>query len=124
MSYGQGMCNKVTWCKGPVSLIMSAYDHELSYIWIEEVHPTQIWQTNTIKHIFLIFSFWLSVLSVYLPFDPDKVYTDVNGKQPLVLCQTHLQELIPIQLFYRLVLKILEGVGKMSLVYLLQKENK
>lgn len=58
---------------------------------------------------------------MYLPFDPYKVYADVNGKQPLIFCEAHLQELFPIQLFYRLVLKILEGVGKMSLIYLLQK---
>lgn len=60
----------------------------------------------------------------YLPFDTNKVYTDVNCKQSLVLCQAHLQELIPIQFFYSLVLKILEGVGKMSLIYLLQEVNK
>lgn len=68
--------------------------------------------------------FRMSVLSLFLPFHPYKVDTDVNGKQPLVLCQAHLQELIPIQLLHRLVLKILEGVGKMSLVYLLQEEGK
>lgn len=84
----------------------------------------QIWQSNIIERIFLHFSLWTSVLSLCLPFDPYKVYTDVNGKQPLVLCQAHLQELFPIQLFYRLVLKILEGVGKMSLVYLLQEVSK
>ena len=64
------------------------------------------------------------MLSLYLPFDPYKVYTDVNGKQPLIFCQAHFQELIPIQLFYRLVLQILEGVGKVSLIYLLQEVNK
>lgn len=74
--------------------------------------------------MFLHLSFWSSVLSLYLPFDPYKVYTDVNGKQSLLLCQAHLQELIPIQFFYRLVLKILEGVGKMSLVYLLQEVSR
>lgn len=68
--------------------------------------------------------FRLSVLSLILPFHPYKVDTDVNGKQPLVLCQAHLKELIPVQLLHRLVLKILEGVGKMSLVYLLQEESK
>ncbi len=76
------------------------------------------------EQIFLHFSFWSSVLPLYLPFDPYKVYTDVNGKQPLFLCQAHLQELIAVQLFYRLVLEILEGVGKMSLVYLLQEVSK
>lgn len=98
---------------------MSEYNHKVS---TAEVHQMQIWQKNNIKLlIFLHFRFWSSVSSLYLPFDPDKIYTDVNGKQSLVLCQTHLQELIPIQLFYSLVLQILEGVGKMSLIYLLQE---
>lgn len=79
----------------------------------------QLWQTKVIEQIFLHFCFWSPALSLYLPFDPYKIYTDVNGKQPLVLCQAHLQELIPIQLFYRLVFQIFEGVGKMSFVYLL-----
>lgn len=104
--------------------LWSAYNHELTYIWIEEVHPMQIWQTSVIEQIILHFSFWSSVLSLCLPFDPYKVYTDVNGKETLLLCQAHLQELIPVQLFYRLVLKILEGVGKMGLVYLLQEVSK
>lgn len=70
--------------------------------------------------IFLHFRFWSSVSSLYLPFDPNKVYADINGKKSLILCQAHLQELIPIQLFYSFVLQILEGVGKMGLIYLLQ----
>ena len=85
--------------------------------------------------ICMIFLIWYQVLCLsqmsgqwsfikYLPFDPDKVYTDVNGKQSLILCQAHLQELIPVQLFYSLVLQILEGVGKVSLVYFLQEVNK
>lgn len=63
-------------------------------------------------------------MSLYLPFDTYKVYADINGKQPLILSKAHLQELIPIQLFYRLVLEILEGVGKVSLIDFLQGGRK
>lgn len=62
-----------------------------------------VYYFNTIPdQIFPLFSS-RSTLFLYLPFDANQIDTDVDGQQPLVFCQTHFQELLPSQLFHRLV---------------------
>lgn len=44
-----------------------------------------------------------STLLLYLPFDANQIDTDVDGQQSLVFGQAHFQELLPGELFHRLV---------------------
>lgn len=63
---------------------------------------------------------WCGVpLEADSPFNTLHVNAEVYSQEPLVFRQAYLQELVIPQLLHRLVLQVFEGIGIVSLIYIL-----